>query len=614
MPEFGNYSGRWRTSNDSILLISDANTGQEARGDTLLYGFSSSYQFLYLQINYEWNRYSRVDSSAVVTPWVIHRAYPCVTGPKDTTVAVMDTIVLHATGVDSGPATIEKYLWSHEGGFGCDTVLTPAMSMIFGKTDTGSRLFSVKVIDDHGKVSLPSFFEITVKQYPPSVRFQDTSFYLNQKTVIHALATDTNGTVCKYYWSLTSDTSTATATPADSLEWRFTDLGTYTFQVIAEDDDGIKSLPATGTVSIMPHTYGTAAAENGVAVARAFDGGFIIAGNCSPSGLIVRTDSAGFELWRKQYDGGNFQFFDVITTANNGIAVVGSGGNRNVVFLSLDGDGNELAAKTIPSSSFEEGESITQLPDGGFLICGYSRNPADTTTALVYRIDNAGNVLWTKRFARSQFDYAQRIILTSDGAAMVLCYSMIERGYLGNLGAASYLMKINLNGDQLWSSTLTNAFFSDLPFYTLDGTYQATSIQETSDNGFMIAGLCKGNGTGWHLTGVFKIAMDSSIVLFKTLGSQVDYLNTVVHRLPSGGFLFANTADGGYYAPPSISLNYTDGSANETTTKYLGEGTVNGCCTALDGNIVMVGQSKKYGMGNGDIVLMKVDATGTRMW
>lgn len=607
---FGKSQGIWRTSNDTLQITYDPHNGQTKTTETMLYGFSNTYQYLYTLTHIYIHRYLRFDSPEVIKP-IKNREYPSIIGPDDTIVSILDTVILHATAIDSGSRAIVKYLWSNDSGFSYDTMSENMISEIFGIRDTGLHVFAVKVIDNATKVSLPCYFEITIKPYRPSVQFQDTSFYLNDRMILHAMGMDANGTIKRYYWTLNSYTTQTDTTVADSLEWHFANFGTYNFLLTVEDDDGLKSEPASGTVNVVPHTYGTSQFEYGVSVLQSADRGFMIAGNCSPGGIIVKTDSTGRELWNKHYNGDELYFREMVAAANGGFAITGTGGKPNAVFLLLDGAGNEQISRAIPGSLFENGESLVRLYDDGFLICGSAWNSLDsrdTTKAVVHRLDKSGNLLWTKTYSQGIQTYGNRIILTSDGAAMVLgrawvpyCVGFDPYRYCGVLGR-SFLLKINLDGDVMWSKVLLN----DSTDY--EGNFEGQSITETPDKYFLIAGPNYDKGG----CSVYKITGESMVSLFNTVGSRI-----VIQALPDNGFLFANTNEEDSYDSSSRLTTYlsiTDASANSATPQYFSEGSVTGCCLASDGNIVMVGQTYKYGRGNGDIVLMKVDVKGKRIW
>lgn len=596
--------GIWQVSNDTIFITY---SGFSTRIDTIRYGFSSKYDFLYLSYRNEWSRYSPVDSSIVINPGKSYRCYPYVKAPDDTIVAILDTITLHATAEALNPIKISKFLWSLNGGVNFDTLTDSTYRIVFKKTQTGSQLILVKVIDNSGNVSLPSMVNVTVKQYPPTVEFNNISYYMNDNVVLHADGKDPNGTIKRYYWTIYTSATTKTDTiisSSDSLLWKFNGIGAYLVSVFAEDDDSLRSFTVTDTVHIVPHTYGTAGNENSASVVQTTNSDFVIAGYSYTGGIVIRTDSTGHELWRKQYTGNNFHLYEIINSGNNETAVIGSGGRPDIVFIILDRDGNEIISKTITSTNSEVGKSIVKLPEGGFLICGDSYgSQQDTTNGVVYRIDNIGNVIWKTRFVRKATTYTTKIILTSDGAAMVLG-STWESVYAGAV-SCGYIMKINLNGGILWSKALSSK----------PSNFEVNSILETSDNHYLITGPYRSGGYGGEVASIFDVVNDGTIISSKTLVPQIGTANTLLCKLPANGNFFANSM-GDYYNNTQLTtyLSITDESGKQLYYQNIADGSVNGCCITLDGNVIIVGQSFKYGKGNGDILLMKVDGKCNRVW
>jgi hypothetical protein len=76
---------------------------------------------------------------------------PTVVAMDDTTVAVSDTVALHAVGADTN-GVITRYAWSLNGTL-FDTTAAPAYKTVFSPADSGGRRVFVKVIDDDGLVS-----------------------------------------------------------------------------------------------------------------------------------------------------------------------------------------------------------------------------------------------------------------------------------------------------------------------------------------------------------------------------------------------------------------------------------------------------------------------------
>ena len=90
------------------------------------------------------------------------------------------------------------------------------------------------------------------------------------------------------------------------------------------------------------------------------------------------------------------------------------------------------------------GSSIAQMPSGDFLLAGFSMASSGSRQADVWlsRLTSAGDLLWERSFGRpTEDDYAQSLLRTSDGAYVI-----------GGLGNGLPLFKVNEAGEVLWEA------------------------------------------------------------------------------------------------------------------------------------------------------------------
>ena len=157
-------------------------------------------------------------------------------------------------------------------------------------------------------------------------------------------------------------------------------------------------------------TFGSNKSEDGFFVQQTKDNGYIIAGNTvsddSSSGLftsdiyIIKTDSSGNEIWSKTFGGDAWDHSESVQqTIDGGYIITGNtksygNGESDVYLLKIDSSGNEVWSKTFGSSGNDEGFSVQQTTDGGFIITGktgfeYGISEAD---AYLIKTDSEGNV------------------------------------------------------------------------------------------------------------------------------------------------------------------------------------------------------------------------------
>jgi hypothetical protein len=195
----------------------------------------------------------------------------------------------------------------------------------------------------------------------------------------------------------------------------------------------LMKLDANGD-SLWTRFYGTDWATYGYSVKLTEDGGYILAGNTlEPSGsgtniYVVKTDSAGNELWHRVFGGSmHDDGYDVVQTEDGGYALCGGlyaspEHNTDVYLIRMSATGDSLWAFTYGRDTGletwgDEGLSIVQDRDGGFIISGKTgANMPDRAYYELLKVDASGQQVWlTVCTAGSDFCDGAWMCPTSDG-------------------------------------------------------------------------------------------------------------------------------------------------------------------------------------------------------
>jgi hypothetical protein len=179
-------------------------------------------------------------SKLIAFNFEIVQGRPIVKSMHDTTIFVNDSVILHATGIDSN-GTINKYLWSYDGN-NFDTTIDSISKAIWAIDKPGQKTLFVKVIDDDGLVSDIDSTHINVLLGSPKVHaMDDTVIHVNDSLILHFSATDTNGTIKSYLWSFDNVNWDSTTDSYKKSYWPVSNYGKKVLYVKAIDDDGIVS-------------------------------------------------------------------------------------------------------------------------------------------------------------------------------------------------------------------------------------------------------------------------------------------------------------------------------------------------------------------------------------
>jgi hypothetical protein len=197
-----------------------------------------------------------------------------------------------------------------------------------------------------------------------------------------------------------------------------------------------------------------------------------------------------------------------------------------------DGDDSNSNNQSAPSAWFknyggtndDEGESVKQTSDGGYIIVGSTELDTRGYDVLVIKTDAKGNLIWTKHYGGSGDDFGRSVQQTGEGGYIVL------GEYAGSSSRQMWLIKLNSEGDQEWSR--------DYGYNDQDEC--AAELQLTSDRGYILI------GTTHPLS--LQLDMEDKAFLVKTdgFGNTQWYEEKGYDFYLQSGASIQQTLDGGY--------------------------------------------------------------------
>ncbi|MEO8086658.1 MAG: T9SS type A sorting domain-containing protein [Bacteroidota bacterium] len=259
-------------------------------------------------------------------------------------------------------------------------------------------------------------------------------------------------------------------------------------------------------------------------------GSFVVCGvrgenQFSTNPCIVKFDSVGNELWNKVYDNTlNYFNADYIEQTNDGVYILTGQGNASdeMFLLKTDSDGNAEWSKNYFGPTHKaSGQQVIQTSDGGYVVVGDVPDSGLYTGDVLIKTDPAGNILWSRSFGQVT---SWCVLETADGGFAV-------SGYTYSNPFTKFIIKTNANGNITWYKI----------YDTPSNTGSAFSFCQTTDGGFIIASKTDGYGAGGTDVCVFKTDSLGAVQWSKAYGGPLDDHATSIQQTFDGGYIVAGT-------------------------------------------------------------------------
>jgi len=357
-------------------------------------------------------------------------------------------------------------------------------------------------------------------------------------------------------------------------------------------------------------TYGGTLWDEAYSVQQTSDGGYIVAGATLSFGagggdiFLIKTNASGNLQWAKTYGGTGIDIaYSVQQTSDGGYIVAGTttsfgAGYSDFFLIKTDANGNVQWAKTYGGTSYDWAYSVQQTSDGGYIVAGATLSFDTSDNILLIKTDANGNIIWAKT-------YGVNLTVVYDEAYSVQQTSdggYIVAGITGVGGDNFFLIKTDENGNVQWAKTY-------------GGTYQewAYSVQQTSDGGYIVAGWTWSFGAGRYDIFLIKTDANGNLQWAKTYGGTNGDFAFSVQQTSDGGYIVAGYTYSFGAGRDDIFLIKTDENGNVQWAKTYG-GTGDDRARSVqqtsDGGYIVAGWTWSFGAGGGDFFLIKTDANG----
>ena len=349
-------------------------------------------------------------------------------------------------------------------------------------------------------------------------------------------------------------------------------------------DYWVLKLDATGNIQ-WQNTIGGDFDDDLRYIQQTTDGGYILGGfsESSISGDKTENSQGNFDYWViKLYPSGNIQWQNTIggndvdwlqsiqQTIDGGYILGGwsvsdiSGdkteNNHDSTLthpdywvVKLDAMGNIQWQNTIGGNSMDQLTSIQQTADGGYILSGWSysnisgdktENSIGVSDYWVVKLDSIGNIQWQNTIGGNLHEVSPIIKQTTDGGYILGGYSGSgisgDKTESNNGGEDYWVLKLDTIGNIQWQNTIGGKFVDQL-----------SSIQQTTDGGYILGGLSMSNISGDKTENCHGLS-DYWVLKLDDIGN-IQWQNTImgierdelysVHQTTDGGYILGGNSD-----------------------------------------------------------------------
>ncbi len=357
--------------------------------------------------------------------------------------------------------------------------------------------------------------------------------------------------------------------------------------------------------------------DNGISLCRTNDDCFIIVGDTKSQGegssdvYISKIDSFGRQIWSKVYGSIHQDFANSVEpTSDNSYIILGYSWDygferEDMHLIKIDENGEKLWDKYYGGYRRDQGFSVKELNDGGYILIGYSKSFEPRGDFYVVRTDCSGNKIWSHNYGTKYVDYGFDVLQIYGGFMLLGTaggfYNPVQADFQGH-DADILIIKINDSGDEIWRKTYGG------------NEHDFGNVILADADGYYILGSTQSEGNGSFDVLLMKVDKLGNKLWSKTYGNKsFDY-----------GYSFDITSDNCLYL-----LGATDNSDIGNSidiflikTDMLGEiiwemtiGGVNSeygysVKSTEDSGCVLLGNTKSYGNGKNDIYFIRLDKNG----
>jgi predicted secreted protein len=213
---------------------------------------------------------------------------------------------------------------------------------------------------------------------------------------------------------------------------------------------------------------------------------------------------------------------------------------------------------TFGGAQNDQGKCVKQTSDHGYIIVGQTGSyGAGGYDIWLIKTDALGAGQWNRTFGGSQNDFGSAVLQSTDGGYVII-------GSTYSYGAGNediWLIKTDSTGHMTWNATFGGT-----------GVDYGSSLQQTSDGGYILAGRTSSYGVGHTNVWLIKTDKDGKETWNKTFGvTNKDAAGNFVQQTSDGGYIITGSITTDLYPTLNVWLIKVDANGNKQWEKNYGD-------------------------------------------
>ncbi len=222
-------------------------------------------------------------------------------------------------------------------------------------------------------------------------------------------------------------------------------------------------------------------------VVQTNDRGYVLTGYYTVAPLdslcayVIKTDENGNKIWGNAFGWtlDRHEANEIIQTNSGEYILIGTSGSANngkeIYVVKMNKNGGYLWERFYGFSRDDEGYSIQETVDNGFVLCGSVTNVINNNKeAVLIKIDSIGNKQWMKTYGGERDDQAFSVKIEADGGYVLSGYTES----FSKTRRKGWLIRTDLLGNELWRIVLGENNINEF-----------RSVTTLKNGGFIVTGL-----------------------------------------------------------------------------------------------------------------------------